>query len=110
MRVRTLPDIQPGVMRVAAMTDDEILLGIRAEVEKLEAESSDVVSMIEAIHVPHEFHRTPGIVEVGSTGRPSGFEDCPYRHDTRREDPFWRAKRSRARSGVGQTLNGLAQP
>jgi hypothetical protein len=110
MKVHTLPDIQRGAMRVAAMNDDEILLGIRGEVEKPEAESSDVVSMIEAIPVPHGFHRIPGIVEVGSTGRPSGFEDCPYRHDSRREDPFWRAKRSKARSGVGQTLNELAQP
>jgi hypothetical protein len=98
------------VLRVVAMIDDGILLGIRGEVEKLAAESSDVVSMLEAIPVPHGFHRIPGIVEVGSTGRPNGFEDCPYLHDIRREDPFWRAKRSKPRSGVGQILNELAQP
>jgi hypothetical protein len=117
--MRTEVDARAGVLTLHDMLPElwlgfeasgGILADTRVMVEKLEVESVDAANMCAVSLVSHISDRAPGIVVEDSIDRRNKSEGCPCCHGTRRGDPFWRAKRSKARIGVGRTFNELAQP
>jgi hypothetical protein len=108
-RVLTLHDMLQGPW-LGFEASGEIPADVRVMVEKLEVGSMHAASMCAVSLVPRRFDRAPGIVVEDSIDLRNNSEGCPCCHGTRRGDPFWRAKRSAARIGVGRTFNELAQP
>jgi hypothetical protein len=82
----------------------------RAMVEKPEAENVDAVNTSVVSFALSKSDRAPGTAVEGSIDHLYNSEDCSCCHGTRRGDPFWRVKWSKAGIGVGQTFNELAPP
>jgi hypothetical protein len=107
--VLTLHDMLQGPW-LGFEASGEIPADTRVMVERLEVESVHAASMCVVSLVPHRSDRGPGIVVEDSIDLRNNSEGCPCCHGTHRGDPFWRAKRSKARIGVGRTFNELARP
>jgi hypothetical protein len=102
----TLPDNQHEAECDFAGIDGT-LLDTRAMAEKSGVGNVHGENRFEVSRELRRSDRAPETVVEGSTGFPYSCEDCSHYHGVRRDDPFWQAKRSKARFGVGQSFNRL---
>jgi hypothetical protein len=105
----TLHDMLQGP-RLAEEGSGGIHPDTRAMVEKPEAENVDAVNTSVVSFALSKSDRAPGTAVEGSIDHLYNSEDCSCCHGTRRGDPFWRVKWSKAGIGVGQTFNELTPP
>jgi hypothetical protein len=85
-------------------------LGNLAKAENLEVVNADVVSMFAVSLGLDRSDRALEIVEVGSiVRRQCSSVGCSRCHDSRRVDPSWWGKRSKAGFRMDQTINESAR-